>query len=84
MHMKPPLVADVLLSQMALWGVQHIYGVAGDAIIPLLDAIGHQDAIRYIAVRHESSAGFMASAEGKCTSRLASVSAQAVRDWPIC
>jgi pyruvate dehydrogenase (quinone)/pyruvate oxidase len=65
-----PNVASVLLSQMALWGIRHIYGVAGDAIIPLLDAIQHQDAIRYVAVRHEASAAFMASAEGKCTSRL--------------
>ncbi len=70
MRSKPSTVADVLLSQMALWGIQHLYGVAGDAIIPLLEAISRQDAIRYIAVRHESSAGFMASAEGKCASRI--------------
>ncbi len=70
MQPKSPHVASVLLSQMALWGIQNIYGVAGDAIIPLLDAIGHQDALRYVAVRHESSAAFMASAEGKCTSRI--------------
>jgi len=70
MRSKPSTVADVLLSQMALWGIKHLYGVAGDAIIPLLEAIGRQDALRYIAVRHESVAGFMASAEGKCASRI--------------
>jgi len=70
MRSKPPTVADILLSQMAVWGIRHLYGVAGDAIIPLLDAISRQDALRYIAVRHESSAGFMASAEGKCASRI--------------
>ncbi|MEX2462563.1 MAG: thiamine pyrophosphate-binding protein [Paenibacillaceae bacterium] len=70
MQSESPNVASVLLSQMALWGIQNIYGIAGDAIIPLLNAIQHQDAIRYFAVRHESSAAFMASAEGRCTSRI--------------
>ncbi len=70
MQSKTPNVASVLLSQMAKWGIKNIYGTAGDAIIPLLDAIQHQDAIRYFAVRHESSAAIMASAEGKCTSRI--------------
>ena len=64
MQSKTPNVASVLLSQMAKWGIKNIYGTAGDAIIPLLDAIQHQDAIRYFAVRHESSAAIMASAEG--------------------
>ena len=71
MPSMPPNVASVLLSQLAMWGVKHIYGLAGDAIIPLLDAIRQQNALRYIAVRHETSAAFMASAEGKCASRLA-------------
>lgn len=70
MRSKPSSVADVLLSQMSVWGIKHLYGVAGDAIIPLLDAIGRQVAVRYIAVRHESAAGFMASAEGKLGSRI--------------
>lgn len=70
MRVHPSTVADVLLSQIAAWGIRHLYGVAGDAIIPLLDAIARQDAVRYIAVRHESSAGFMASAEGKLASRI--------------
>ncbi|WP_276353071.1 thiamine pyrophosphate-binding protein [Cohnella caldifontis] len=70
MKSKSPSVAGVILSQMSLWGIRNIYGVAGDAIIPLLDALQHQDAIRYIAARHESAAAFMASAEGKCTSRI--------------
>src|SRR5687768_3927316 len=70
MRSESPNVASVLLSQMALWGIKHIYGIAGDAIIPLLNAIQHQNAIQYFAVRHESSAAFMASAEGKCTSRI--------------
>jgi len=67
---QPPNTASAILTQLALWGVRRIYGVAGDAINPMIDAIGKQSEIRYIAVRHESAAAFMASAEGKCASRL--------------
>jgi pyruvate oxidase len=69
---KPSMssVADTILGQLAVWDVRHIYGIAGDAIIDLMDAIAKQSALRYIGVRHESAAGFMASAEGKLTGRL--------------
>lgn len=70
MSTKSPTVASVLLSQLAAWGIKNCYGVAGDAIIPLLDAMQQQDAIRYFAVRHEAAAAFMASAESKCASRI--------------
>ncbi len=63
-------VAEVILSQLEAWGVQHMYGVSGDAILPLLEQTGKQVKIKYFGVRHESSAAFMASAEGKCTNRL--------------
>lgn len=60
-------VADYMLRQLAAWGVRHMYGVTGDAILPLMDALARQDAIRFVPVRHESAAGFMASAEAKLT-----------------
>lgn len=63
-------VADVILSQLASWGIKNMYGVAGDAIIPFLDAINRQNKIQYYAVRHETAAAFMASAEGKATRRI--------------
>jgi pyruvate dehydrogenase (quinone)/pyruvate oxidase len=70
MDPKPSNVAGVLLSQLAAWGIRTIYGVAGDAVIPLLDAIRYREDVRYIAVRCESAAAFMASTEGKCTGRI--------------
>jgi pyruvate dehydrogenase (quinone)/pyruvate oxidase len=70
MQPSPPNTASVLLSQLALWRIRHVYGVAGDAINPLIHAIQYQDEVRYIAVRHESAAAFMASAEWKCASRI--------------
>ncbi|MFE5320823.1 thiamine pyrophosphate-binding protein [Paenibacillus sp. NPDC056579] len=70
----PPLryitVADAILEQLRLWGVQRIYGVVGDAIFGLMDAIAKQEAISFIAVKHESVAALMASAEAKLTGRL--------------
>lgn len=65
------ILADYVLQQLAAWGVRHIYGVTGDAILPLMDAIAQQADIRFIPVRHEMAAGFMATAEAKVTGRLA-------------
>jgi pyruvate oxidase len=64
-------VAQYLTEQLALWEVKRIYGVAGDAILPWLDALGKQDQIRFIRCRHESAAAMMASAEAKLTGKPA-------------
>lgn len=64
-------VAELVLDQLSLFGVKRIYGVVGDAIIGLIDALAKQDQIQFIAVKHESTAAFMASAEAKLTGRLA-------------
>jgi pyruvate oxidase len=64
-------VATYTLHQLAAWGVRHVYGVIGDAILPLLDALARQDQLRFVPVRQEAAAGFMASAEAKLTGRLA-------------
>ncbi|QCR32474.1 thiamine pyrophosphate-binding protein [Lysinibacillus sp. SGAir0095] len=63
-------VAELILDQLSLFGVQRIYGVVGDATIGLIDALAKQDKIKYIAVKHESTAAFMASAEAKLTGGL--------------
>lgn len=62
-------VASFLVQQLAAWGVERIYGVVGDAIFELADALARQRDIRFIACRHEAAAGFMASAEAKLTGR---------------
>ncbi|QOR65011.1 thiamine pyrophosphate-binding protein [Cytobacillus suaedae] len=64
-------VAEVLLEQLANRGVKRIYGVVGDAILGFMDAIGKQTTIQFIAVKHESVAAMMASAEAKLTGNLA-------------
>ena len=64
-------VAEVILEQLSYYEVKRIYGVTGDTIIGLLDALAKQDEIEFIAVKHESVAAFMASAEAKLTGKLA-------------
>lgn len=64
-------VCDVLLRVLASADVDHIYGVPGDAINDLVDAIRRQDAIRFIQVRHEEAGALAASCEAKLTGKLA-------------
>ena len=63
-------VAEAILEQLHQWGVKRIYGVIGDAIFSLMDAIARQNQIKFIAVKNESVASLMASAEAKLTGRL--------------
>lgn len=63
-------VAKLMIKQLEGWGVKRIYGVVGDAIIGFMDELAKQDSIQFIAVKHESVAAMMASAEAKLTGRL--------------
>ncbi|WP_261300633.1 thiamine pyrophosphate-binding protein [Paenibacillus andongensis] len=63
-------VAGLILEQLRILGVERIYGVVGDAVFGLMDAIAKQESISFKAVRHESVAALMASAEAKLTGRL--------------
>ncbi|WP_274376888.1 thiamine pyrophosphate-binding protein [Desulforamulus reducens] len=42
------------------WGVKNVFGVVGDGIFYLLDALARQNTIKYYAVRHEETASLMA------------------------
>jgi pyruvate dehydrogenase (quinone)/pyruvate oxidase len=64
-------VAQFILEQLYVWGIKRIYGVIGDATLYVLDELGKQNRIQYVACRHESAAAMMASAEAKLTGRVA-------------
>ena len=64
-----PTVADRIVEQLAALGVTHIYGIPGDSILPLVDSLSRQDAIKFVLTRHEETAAMMASAIGKLTGR---------------
>src|SRR6202030_4107285 len=63
--------ADVLIGTLIDWGVDIVFGLPGDGINGLMESLRtHQDQIRFIQVRHEESAAFMACAYAKFTGRL--------------
>jgi pyruvate dehydrogenase (quinone)/pyruvate oxidase len=63
--------SDVLVEKLIDWGVDTIFGLPGDGINGVMEALRKaQKKIRFIHVRHEESAAFMACAYAKFTGRL--------------
>ena len=66
-----PNTADILIETLIGWGATHVFGVVGDGISSIIEALRRrQDRISYIGVRHEEAAAFMASGFAKHTGRL--------------
>jgi pyruvate dehydrogenase (quinone) len=64
-----PTVADVLVSVLEQIGVRHIFGLIGDSLNPLANAVRHSK-IEWIGVRHEEGAALAASGQAKLTGQL--------------
>jgi hypothetical protein len=64
-------VAEHLVDTLARAGVRQIYGVVGDSLNPVTDALRRNGTIKWIDVRHEESGGFAAGAEAQLTGQLA-------------
>src|SRR5947209_7058059 len=63
--------ADVLIDAIHDWGVDTIFGLPGDGINGIMEALRkRQDEIRFVHVRHEEAAAFMACAYAKYTGKL--------------
>src|SRR3989441_9689796 len=63
--------ADVLIDTIAEWGVDVMFGMPGDGINGIMEALRkRQERIRFIQVRHEEAAAFMACAYAKYTGKL--------------
>src|SRR5438093_7216723 len=63
--------AEVLIDRLIDWGVEVIFGLPGDGINGIMEALRtHQEKIRFIQVRHEESAAFMACGYAKYTGKL--------------
>src|SRR6516225_9581808 len=63
-------VAEHLVDTLARAGVRQIYGVVGDSLNPVTDAL-RRSAIKWVDVRHEETAAFAAGAEAQLTGQLA-------------
>src|SRR5437588_1653148 len=69
--MASPTAADILIESLHDWGVKTIFGLPGDGINGIMEALRiRQDEIRFVHVRHEESAAFMACAYAKYTGKL--------------
>src|SRR6266850_2418829 len=63
--------ADVLIETLQHWGVEAVFGLPGDGINGIMEALRtRQDAIRFVQVRHEEAAAFMACGYAKFTGQL--------------
>jgi pyruvate dehydrogenase (quinone) len=67
----PTTAADVLIDALCDWGVEVIFGLPGDGINGLMEALRvRQDKIRFVQVRHEEASAFMACGYAKYTGKL--------------
>ncbi|HEX3694095.1 MAG TPA: thiamine pyrophosphate-dependent enzyme [Polyangia bacterium] len=63
--------SDLLIERLIDWGVDTVFGLPGDGINGIFEALRtHQDAIRFVQVRHEETAAFAACGYAKYTGRL--------------
>src|ERR1700744_4373769 len=63
--------ADVLVETLIRWDVRFVFGIVGDGINSIIEGLRkRQETIRFIAVRHEEAAAFMAGGYAKHTGKL--------------
>ncbi|MER7130273.1 pyruvate dehydrogenase [Streptosporangium saharense] len=64
-------VAEQFVEVLRQAGVGRIYGVVGDSLNPIVDAVRRTDGIEWVQVRNEEAGAFAAAAEAQITGRLA-------------
>jgi len=62
-------VAEILTGVLEQVGVKHIFGLIGDSLNPLADAVRHSK-VEWIGVRHEEGGALAATGQAKLTGRL--------------
>lgn len=66
----PRTVAQTIVSALADHGVTHLWGVVGDALNPITDAVRQTEALTWMGVRHEETGAFAAAAQAQLSGRL--------------
>ncbi|MFF7155040.1 pyruvate dehydrogenase [Streptomyces sp. NPDC008139] len=69
--MAKQTVAEQFIDVLVRAGVQRMYGVVGDSLNPVVDAVRRNRSIEWVHVRHEEVAAFAAGAEAQLTGKLA-------------
>ncbi len=70
----PPSIAGLIVRCLESEGVSHVFGIPGEENIHLVEALS-RSSIRYVLVRHEQGASFMAETYGRLTGRAGVCSA---------
>ncbi len=65
-----PTVAELIVKGLADLGVKNVWGVVGDALNPVTDAIRREDRLEWIGVRHEEAGAFAAGAQAHLSGTL--------------
>jgi pyruvate dehydrogenase (quinone) len=65
------IASELLIERLIEWGVDTIFGLPGDGINGITEALRrNEDKIRFVLVHHEEAAAFMATGHAKATGRL--------------
>ena len=64
-------VAERLVQTLIEAGVRRVYGIVGDSLNPVTDAIRRSGTVDWVHVRHEEAAAFAAAADAELTGQLA-------------
>ena len=64
-------VSEVFIETLAEAGVKRVYGVTGDSLNGITDAIRRNKTIEWMHMRHEEAAAFAAGAESHLTGEIA-------------
>ena len=63
--------AELLVDRLIEWGVSVVFGLPGDGINGIMEALRtRKEKVRFVQVRHEEAAAFMACGYAKFTGRL--------------
>ncbi|HEX3833638.1 MAG TPA: thiamine pyrophosphate-dependent enzyme [Solirubrobacteraceae bacterium] len=65
-----PDIAEVIVTALADLGVKNVWGVVGDALNPVTDAIRREARLEWIGVRHEEAGAFAAGAQAQLSGTL--------------
>src|SRR6202162_6245561 len=65
--------AEMVIQALADQGVEHIFGYPGGAVLPIYDALFHQQKVQHILVRHEQGAVHAAEGYARSTGKVGAV-----------
>jgi acetolactate synthase-1/2/3 large subunit len=65
--------AEMVIEALADQGVEHVFGYPGGAVLPIYDALFHQEKVRHVLVRHEQGAVHAAEGYARSTGKVGCV-----------